>query len=655
MTGYWLYAAIVLVAIGLVNNLCYRVLLGICFIILYRHVLERKARIICSLLIVLLLLLSIPASGKITSGRVVSLRNGYQIVRNGFTCVMIYSRDEKVCLDDIVRIDCPLNKINSYDNFEVSTFASWAKGQNIYWQGSVDSYEIIRSEFSLRRAIYQHNRANGNEWINQLLFGNGMASESDYKYFFVASGMHVSLLASWLRSANGRKHYPLQAQLKTIRTICLLGLVFRFPYAFVRVMVNLISDLLIDDRRDKTALRAIIMVLYKPYYVKSVTFLVPFGLSFINLFLENRNAIVSRFYILLIQLYFYGSCNIMSTLFFSLARSCAAMSYGLALACCLLPLRIPLEDNLIAFLNILDEIRPVYVNGRIPVVLLIIILKYLIDYVNKNDRKYLITAVILLIINNYQSILVPFYTVTFLDVGQGDCSLITMPFSCHGILIDTGGSVYKDVGNDIVVPYLRSRGLSSVDVIISHDDYDHCGALETLQQQFRVENVYYKGNEELVINGLKLLSPLYDERFEDLNDDSQLTYFRIGEFGFLYLGDASQKVEERLVQKYQNLDVTVLKVSHHGSYTGTSDALLANYQIPIAVISAGRGNGYDHPSDVTVEKLESYLVKILCTKYEHAISFTVFDDFMIYRDADGKLGVHLSDSLKENIVELLQR
>ena len=185
-----------------------------------------------------------------------------------------------------------------------------------------------------------------------------------------------------------------------------------------------------------------------------------------------------------------------------------------------------------------------------------------------------------------------------------------------------------------MVPYLRSRGISSVDVIISHEDYDHSGALPSLYKQFRVRNVYYKGNEEIIINGLKILSPLFDERYEDANDDSQLSYFKIGAFGFLYLGDASQKVEEILVEKYQNLDVSVLKVSHHGSYTGTSDALLANYQIPIAVISAGRGNRFGHPSDSTMEKLDGYMVKVLCTKYEHAISFKVFSGFMIYQDAD---------------------
>ena len=655
MSGYWLHAAIALVTIGLVNNFHYRILMGLCFILFYRHVLEKRARLITSLLIVLLLILSIPGNKKITQGRVVSLRNGYQIVSNGLTSVMIYSHDEDVCFDDIVKIDCELNEVNGYDNFEISTFVSWAKGQNIYCQGSIEKYEIIRSEFSLRRVIYQHNKTNGNEWINQLLFGNGMASESDYKYFFVASGMHVSLLAKWLRSYYGRRHYPLQAQLKTIKAICLLGLVFRFPYVFVRVLVNLTTDLLIDDRRDKTALRAILMVLYRPYYVKSVTFLVPFGLSFINLFAENRRNITARVYILLVQLYFYGSCNIMSTLFFSLARTCSALSYGLGLACCLMPFRIPLEGNIIAFLNILDEIKPFYINGRLSIIMLVMILKYLLDYVNGNDRKCLLMIVLLLLINNFQAAFVPFYTVSYLDVGQGDCSLITMPFSAHGLLIDTGGNIYKDVAGDIVVPYLGSRGISSVDVIISHEDYDHSGALPSLYKQFRVRNVYYKGNEEITINGLKILSPLFDERYEDANDDSQLSYFKIGAFGFLYLGDASQKVEEILVQKYQNLDVSVLKVSHHGSYTGTSDALLANYQIPIAVISAGRGNGYNHPSDSTMEKLDGYMVKVLCTKYEHAISFKVFSDFMIYQDADGKLGVHVSDILRESIVEFVKK
>ena len=69
--------------------------------------------------------------------------------------------------------------------------------------------------------------------------------------------------------------------------------------------------------------------------------------------------------------------------------------------------------------------------------MLVLILKYLLDYVNGNDRKCLLMIVLLLLINNFQAAFVPFYTVSYLDVGQGDCSLITMPFSAHGLLIDT--------------------------------------------------------------------------------------------------------------------------------------------------------------------------------------------------------------------------
>lgn len=76
----------------------------------------------------------------------------------------------------------------------------------------------------------------------------------------------------------------------------------------------------------------------------------------------------------------------------------------------------------------------------------------------------------------------PFYNmkgqVVMIDVGQGDCFFIQQPFHKGNILIDTGGLKNTDVATKRIIPYLESQGVFSLDaVFISHQDFDHCGAL----------------------------------------------------------------------------------------------------------------------------------------------------------------------------------
>ncbi|MGI6608754.1 MAG: ComEC/Rec2 family competence protein [Erysipelotrichaceae bacterium] len=225
-----------------------------------------------------------------------------------------------------------------------------------------------------------------------------------------------------------------------------------------------------------------------------------------------------------------------------------------------------------------------------------------------------------------------------IDVGQGDCSLITFPFSSRGLLIDAAGNIYKDVGKDIIIPYLNALSIKSVDVIISHDDYDHSGALSSLVDNFNVCSIYKEKQKVFSLANLSIYTLLHDEKYEDINDNSLISYFKIKQFYFLYLGDISKDIEYKLVEKYDNLQVDVVKLSHHGSNTATSEKLLAAYQMPIAIISAGRNNFYNHPSEAVIERLKQYNVFFLSTKESNGIRFFVFNHLLIYQTSTGQSG-----------------
>ena len=84
----------------------------------------------------------------------------------------------------------------------------------------------------------------------------------------------------------------------------------------------------------------------------------------------------------------------------------------------------------------------------------------------------------------------PYQKVTFLNVYQGDCCIILDSNSDKVMLIDTGGLSNYDIASKKIMPYLNYHGIRKIDiVVITHEDYDHCGALESLSKQIQIDQV----------------------------------------------------------------------------------------------------------------------------------------------------------------------
>lgn len=196
-----------------------------------------------------------------------------------------------------------------------------------------------------------------------------------------------------------------------------------------------------------------------------------------------------------------------------------------------------------------------------------------------------------------------------IDVGQGDCFLIQQPFQKGNILIDTGGLVNQDVASDIIVPYLRSIGVFHLDyVYISHDDYDHCGALESLQELMPIETIVNKYDKKRVIGDVVI--EMLETNGTNKNDQSLVLYVTIEDMHYLFTGDISMEIEQQLLTTYQHLDVDVLKVAHHGSNSSTSNALFQLIEPKVALISVGVNNRYHHPNDQVITRLKHQGVTI---------------------------------------------
>ena len=210
--------------------------------------------------------------------------------------------------------------------------------------------------------------------------------------------------------------------------------------------------------------------------------------------------------------------------------------------------------------------------------------------------------------------------VAFLNVGQGDCALIHSYDT--DILIDTGGLAYKDVASDVLIPFFQKKGIKDIDLIfLSHNDFDHSGALESLERQFPVKKVIL-GNQFDSIREQDFLFTNYNHFSYDGygNDQSSVIYFRFFSKTFLFTGDISSEIERQLINHY-DLQTDILKVAHHGSNTSSCEEFLKATHPSEAVISCGKNNFYHHPSNEVLKRLEKLNISIRRTDLEGTIYY----------------------------------
>lgn len=241
---------------------------------------------------------------------------------------------------------------------------------------------------------------------------------------------------------------------------------------------------------------------------------------------------------------------------------------------------------------------------------------------------------------------------TFLDVGQGDAIFIKTPQG-KNVLIDAGPkSLNYDSGERIIGPYLKRRGIRSLDaVLITHAHSDHIGGVGYLLETFHVDRLiesevggtsetYANIYDEALRKGTKMITVRAGEKIEldesmriyvlhpsissfhvtNINNVSVVLKVVYGSKTFLLVGDAEQEAEEVLLKRYQDfLQSDVLKIGHHGSKTSTTDAFLHAVGPREAIISVGRKNKFKHPSPSILAKLTKCNININRTDARGAI------------------------------------
>jgi competence protein ComEC len=247
---------------------------------------------------------------------------------------------------------------------------------------------------------------------------------------------------------------------------------------------------------------------------------------------------------------------------------------------------------------------------------------------------------------------------TFLDVGQGDSAVISLPNGQHWVH-DAGGlrqapsweesSHTFDIGEAVVSRYLWHEWITKLDrLILSHPDLDHVGGMPALIKNFRVDrldfspanddilrailrvalekkvrlNMLHSGMEERLGEvTIRIFNPAENSSLVSSNDNSIVLGIFYRRFSAIFTGDLERKGESETLDHSWNLRTFLLKIAHHGSRSGTSDSFLDRTRPLWAVISVGRNNQFGHPSKQVLDRLLKHGARPVMTLDQGAVTF----------------------------------
>ena len=230
----------------------------------------------------------------------------------------------------------------------------------------------------------------------------------------------------------------------------------------------------------------------------------------------------------------------------------------------------------------------------------------------------------------------------FIDVGQADSILIN--YNNQYALIDAG----NNADGNLLVNYFKELNIDEFQYVFgTHAHEDHIGGMDDIIDNFKIDNFYMPDvitttkTFEDVLDSLDKNNVIFDtpsigETFnlgdtimevlyvgddsKNLNNSSIVLKLTYGDTSYLFMGDATSVVEKELNNNDLNADV--IKIGHHGSEYSTTESFIKQVNPNYAIISVGKNNTYNHPSNTIIDRLNNYNIKIYRTDEDGTILLT---------------------------------
>lgn len=574
---------------------------------------------------------------------VIEKKENYSIVENGREKYLIYNNDYEFYDGSQLYV---VGKLESIEN-TYNDFYNYLNKQGVLYKLNYSSLEITNNEVKVRESVTNtllNKKSDKSRSILKLILFNVKDDENidfyntfsvySLTYLIAVSGFHIRLLLAFFKKIFKKEYigygfvifylYLLDFSVSSYRAF--------LYYLFKKINKKLGFDL---SNNDLLSLIGTVFIVLNPSVMFSYSFIFSFLTTFVlEIFtLYSKKKIFMTFYIyivniplILLNYYKLNLSTILLSTIFSLPISFLYLFSFIYLFLDKFYLLYEIViDVFFKSFDFFDKFNLVLIFGKPSSVLVILYYLFILGFFICKERKsmvryaYLTMSFILLSYQYCKPIINGNEQVYFINVEQGDCTAFFIPNSKSVVLLDTGGNKYKDIATKKIIPFLESKGINRIEkIIITHDDFDHNGALASLIDNFRVDEVISTSLIDNVKIGHKVFKNLNVSENRD-NDGSIVLLGEYAGYKILLMGDASKHIEEKIVGEIESVDI--IKVGHHGSNTSSDEKFLKNIKGKIAIISVGENNSYGHPSQETLTSLNNSNYYIFRTDEDNDIGF----------------------------------
>ena len=599
--------------------------------------------------------------------------------------VNYYETIDKINLGDKVKIKGTLKLPSKNTVPNLFNYRKYLNNNNIYYILTASEITKIKNNTKIlthyKNKLQKYiNRKKAHTYLNIFILSNKNDLDKEVlnsyqvnglSHLFSISGMHITLLLGTILKLLDKVSYNRYYKYIFLIIILIIYMyltdftpsILRSGIMFILLTLNKLFNFKIKTK-NIIMLTFIIIVLINPYYIYNLGFQLSYLISFyliifahiINkhknyfkkLFITSLISFLVSFPIIISNYYQVNLLSILINLLFV-----PIISY-IVLPLAFITLILPTDSLLILTMDILEGISLSLTNINYlllelpkPSIYLIIIYYAIITLLLIN-KKCFISLLTTIFIHKISINFNPNMEILFLDVSQGDSILLHYPHNKYNILIDTGGNYNYEISKNIIIPYLKSKGINKIDyLILTHGDYDHMGESINLIENFKVEKVifncsefndlekelikvlekkkikYYSCIKELNIDDNKL-NFLQTKEYDNENDNSNVIYNELSGYKFMFMGDSGIEKEKDILDKYNISDIDVLKVGHHGSNTSSSEEFINSINPKYSLISVGKNNRYGHPNKEVLDTLNDS--KIYRTDQDGSIMFKIKKD-----------------------------
>ena len=565
--------------------------------------------------------------------------------------VNYYEKIDKINLGDKVKIKGTLKLPSKNTVPNLFNYRKYLNNNNIYYILTASEITKIKNNTKIlthyKNKLQKYiNRKKAHTYLNIFILSNKNDLDKEVlnsyqvnglSHLFSISGMHITLLLGTILKLLDKVSYNRYYKYVLLIIILIIYMyltdftpsILRSGIMFILLTLNKLFNFKIKTK-NIIMLTFIIIVLINPYYIYNLGFQLSYLISFyliifahiINkhknyfkkIFITSLISFLVSFPIIISNYYQVNLLSILINLLFV-----PIISY-IVLPLAFITLILPTDSLLILTMDILEGISLSLTNINYlllelpkPSIYLIIIYYAIITLLLIN-KKCFISLLTTIFIHKISINFNPNMEILFLDVSQGDSILLHYPHNKYNILIDTGGNYNYEISKNIIIPYLKSKGINKIDyLILTHGDYDHMGESINLIENFKVEKVifncgkfndlekelikvldkknikYYSCIKKLNIDNSKLHF-LQTKEYDNENDNSNVIYTEKNRYKFMFMGDAGIGKEKDMLDKYNLSNIDVLKVGHHGSKISGGSTFINKINPKYSIISVGMNN-----------------------------------------------------------------